>query len=391
MTNIRNTAKALVLSLAVGSILTSCELGGRDFESFENKTFLSQRSIEQLLLQGEKERVATVKTAMAQPASEIVSVTYCVDPALMSEYKEKTDEQGAILLGEDYYKIEDPKSIIPAGGVTGSEVTVSFQNLSDLDLDQVYILPIRIKESSIAYLPSKSTHFFVLRGAALINTVGNISENYLAHTGSGQRSALELGGDFTAEALIRVDKFGKLISTIMGVEGGGLIRIGDAGLPDNQIQFAGPRNNATNKDWTLPTQEWTHIALTYTKADGTVRVYINGVDKGVGDQTVGSGFSSGFDWSNGFDNGFYIGKSYDDNRWLEGDIAEVRVWNRILTPEEINAKNHFYKVEPDAEGLIAYWKFNEGKGDIVKDYSSNGNDLRARKPISWKSVELPTK
>ena len=41
-------------------------------------------------------------------------------------------------------------------------------------------------------------------------------------------------------------------------------------------------------------------------------------------------------------------------------MAEVRVWNRTLTKEEINAENHFYSVPVDSEGLVGYWKLNDG-------------------------------
>ncbi len=387
----RHTIKGAIIAPTLSllsALFVSCT--SVDFETFENKTFSSQNPIDQIFLRGENEKVGVIKTAMAQPASEVVSVSYVANPELLATFKEEANEPGALLLEEKYYQIENPKSVIPIGSVTGSDVFVTFQNLSELDLDQVYVLPLSIAESTIKVLKSRSSRYFVFRGAALINTVGNINKNYLQHVGKGKLSALELGGDFTAEALVRVDKFGKLISTIMGVEGGGLIRIGDAGLPDNQIQFAGPRNNATNRDWVVPTGEWTHIALTFTKTDefgsGSVRVYINGVDKGVGDQEINA---NRFDWGNTYD--FFIGKSYDDGRYLEGEISEARVWNRVLTPEEINAKNHFYSVAPDADGLIAYWKFDEAEGKIVKDHTANGNDLQAMNPIVWKAVELPTK
>ena len=51
-------------------------------------------------------------------------------------------------------------------------------------------------------------------------------------------------------------------------------------------------------------------------------------------------------------NGFWIGHSYNRDRWLEGNISEVRIWNKVLTSAEINAKDHFYQVEPDADGLV---------------------------------------
>lgn len=50
---------------------------------------------------------------------------------------------------------------------------------------------------------------------------------------------------------------------------------------------------------------------------------------------------------------FWIGYSYNNERWLDADIAEVRIWNRVLSEEEINAKDHAYEVDPNSEGLVA--------------------------------------
>ena len=73
----------------------------------------------------------------------------------------------------------------------------------------------------------------------------------------------------------------------------------------------------------------------------------------------------------------------------------MRVWNRALTEEEINAPNHFYKIDTDdpaqMEGLVAYWKFNEGTGNVIKDHSGYGNDLSTASSVVWKNVSLPEK
>ena len=40
--------------------------------------------------------------------------------------------------------------------------------------------------------------------------------------------------------------------------------------------------------------------------------------------------------------------------------------------------------------LIGYWKFNEGKGNTIRDYSKYGNDGVAEKDIIWPDgIEIP--
>ena len=84
-------------------------------------------------------------------------------------------------------------------------------------------------------------------------------------------------------------------------------------------------------------------------------------------------------------------ESFDlkDDRYFDGVVSEVRIWNRALTAEEIQATNHFYTIEPESEGLIAYWKFDEGSGTVAKDYSVSGYDLTIEKEPKWESVSLP--
>ena len=49
-------------------------------------------------------------------------------------------------------------------------------------------------------------------------------------------------------------------------------------------------------------------------------------------------------------------------------------------------------VEGSTDGLLAYWKFNEGNGKTIKDHSGNGNTLEAEKGNpTWVSVALPEK
>lgn len=46
-------------------------------------------------------------------------------------------------------------------------------------------------------------------------------------------------------------------------------------------------------------------------------------------------------------------------------------------------------MDPKSEGLVAYWKFNEGSGSTVVDRTGNGNDAVAKNPIKWVKMTLP--
>ena len=363
-------------------LIASCQ---EDSENFDNKVFINNTTqVGTLLLKGNIESTESIiQTAIAKPENKDIQITYKDDLGLVSQYNEAYYDQ-ATALPKSCYEIPDPVALITAGAVKANDVTVLFKNLSSLDKESVYVLPVSIADANLPVLERSRTTYFVIKGAALINTVANISENKLK-LNFANASALDNLEQITVEALIRVDKFGKLISTIMGIEGNFLIRIGDAGIPDNQIQLATSSGNVTDVSWTIETGKWTHVALTFDSSSGATEAYINGIRKG---DTKTSNYRRTVNWGN---SNFWIGYSWDDNRFLDGDICECRVWNRVLTTEEINAKDHFYTVNPNADGLIAYWKFDEGEGIIINDYTENGNNAIASKALVWKSVELPVR
>lgn len=376
---IKKLSFTLLLVFCISVVCSSCS---DDMKSYDNKAFTTSSKVGTILLKGTNDAEdAVIKTKIAKPEAIDVKVTYKADASLVGEYNLIYNESATIVPSENY-EIFDDISVIEAGAMEGNDVVVHFKNLSDLDRDLVYVLPVTVADSNIGFLKSTRTSYFVIKGAALINSVANITNNYLALQ-SPESSTLNNLNQLTIEALVRIDQFGKLISTIMGIEGNFLFRVGDAGVPDNQLQLATSSGNVTDAAWQIPTNEWVHVAATFNSTDGAVEFYLNGVKKG---STQYSGYRGVVNWAS---RSFYIGKSYDNNRWLEGDICEVRVWNRVLTGDEIEAKNHYYIIAPDSEGLMAYWKFDEGSGKVVVDHTGNGNTVVANADMRWDSVSLP--
>ena len=101
--------------------------------------------------------------------------------------------------------------------------------------------------------------------------------------------------------------------------------------------------NAANA---LPVNEWVHIAVTYDA--GKLCIYVNGKLQSSGTCGYGAinwGTYAPIDQEQST-RGFHIGYSMRRKRELAGEIAEVRIWDRVLTAEEIAAPDHFYTVDP---------------------------------------------
>ena len=380
-----------IAALAAVVLSAGCttEKAKMEEHNFDNRLFITaSSSTEEILVKPSVESIVkqlTVGTALK--ADTRITGLFAASPELLDTYKLSFYDEDAIILPESKCVISEPDFVIEEGSVSSAPVNVQFTDLAELDRETVYVMPVALKNvSGIDVLASKTVVYYVFKGAALINVVANLAENR-AYPDFNDDSRFNNLTNFTMEALVRPNKFGKQISTLMGIEGHFLLRFGDSGIPDNQLQVA-CSSNQTNSDLQVQTGVWTHIAVAFD--NGTVTVYMNGVPKLTG-YVGSSSVNLGAKHHNEEDGSrvFWIGYSYEANRYFDGDISEVRIWNRTLTKEEISAPLHFYSVEPDSEGLISYWKFDDEAGSVIKDYSSSGYDLKCDKNPFWNKVSLP--
>jgi hypothetical protein len=65
-----------------------------------------------------------------------------------------------------------------------------------------------------------------------------------------------------------------------------------------------------------------------------------------------------------------IGNSASSDQVFDGVIDEIRLWNGIRNSIQIQS-NMFFYLQGNETDLQAYWKLNEGNGNIVHDATSN--------------------
>ena len=129
----------------------------------------------------------------------------------------------------------------------------------------------------------------------------------------------------------------------------------------DRIQFGINESSISSDEGSLPRNEWHHVAATFSS--GQASIYIDG-------QLATSGEVDSEIIPN--DEILQIGQDFSNNNWYRwgGRIDNPAIWNRSLSAEEI--QNNFENgVDEGAEGLIGYWKFNEGQGSTVYDYSDS--------------------
>jgi len=119
----------------------------------------------------------------------------------------------------------------------------------------------------------------------------------------------------------------------------------------------------------VPVNQWIHFALTY--ASPNVSVYANGVLLGTITHPQGGELSVN-------DSALRIGARNLPGLTahagsFSGQIDEVRIWNVVRTPEEIQATKHTI-LSGKEPGLVGYWQF-DGIGEIIIESSSSMNHL----------------
>ena len=126
-------------------------------------------------------------------------------------------------------------------------------------------------------------------------------------------------------------------------------------------------------DYTSYLNKWTHVALTSEGNGGAFRgIYFDGLLA-----------NSSFGASDGPDielRGLSIGRFdyFGLPKYHNGSVDEFMIFNRVLNESEINLIYNAGKTTDLAvlgiRGLVVYYSFNEGAGNVVSDTSGNGNN-----------------
>ena len=367
--------------------------------TYDNKLFISGEQVTSTVLKASttsSEEILTV--SLARPEDRDLDITYSVEPSLVEIYNKAYYDE-AVILPEANYSFSSMQTRLFHGTVESEPVTITFTGLDQLSLTRTYVLPVTVSHADIDILSSAKTSYYVFKGGAIINVVADMEKsNYIEFESfeSGAESAAPFRAisDFTLEALINVREFLPGIQSVMGMEGRLLIRISDNGLEPNQLQVVTPSGNVPAKGvgpevCALTPGEWIHVAATGNAATGEVTVYFNGEE--TYSKTVSPWGSIDLVTPGTSDRGnqyFHIGYSYASGRELDGMISECRIWNLVRTQEEISLNQ--YEVDPASTGLIGYWKFDEGQGSTITDYTAYGNNGKAKDAnLLWVPVSLP--
>ncbi|MEI6508716.1 MAG: FG-GAP-like repeat-containing protein, partial [Bacteroidota bacterium] len=187
---------------------------------------------------------------------------------------------------------------------------------------------------------------------------------------------LNLIDSFTIEAWIKPTSFtasAGIISKYQNPSNRGFTLRTGAVSPYTSIDFMG----LTTATGVLSASTWYHVAVVANNSQGNPKIYINGVLT----STTGTYLQPVTNTDS-----VTIGCEYRTSpRYFNGNIDEVRIWNRIVTQQELAYHMGCAAVPTTATNLIAYYRFDQGTVNgtntsitSLLDSSGNGSHMALR-------------
>lgn len=221
-----------------------------------------------------------------------------------------------------------------------------------------------------------------VKGIFMTNNSTGGTGTALAFNGTTQNvqvsndSSLDFSDDYSIEFWVRPKPSTTLWSSYL-IQKSGSFYINYIGGSRVRWQVNGYAN--LDSSTALNVNGWNHIVCTLENTgDGNdvLTIYINGVL----DNTVGPTFGTPGTSSNDL----FIG-SGDGSNYALCDIDEVRIWQKVLTPTEVQESynNGSGTFGIDVTNLMAGYHFDEGSGSNITDYSTNNNSGTTNNNPSW--------
>lgn len=361
------TYKYSLLGVILGLTVLGCTDGDK-FDYGKNVVFINGTETSPLVTFAVEDTPSSysVTASATDKVDNDVAINFAIDNSLVDSYN-AAHGTTYYALPDDAVSIEGAKATIAAGDAFSSAATVTLVSTENMSEGRIYIVPVTMKsvEGMDVLEPSRTIYLRISRvihftSLNISNT--NLYSNYIFDDDKKQELS-----NFTYEIKFYSEywhSIARLCSfTSKDEDRQSMLRFGEEGMDVNALQWVSPTGNVTSTT-RFSTYNWYMVSLTYDGSNFTM--YVDGVKDA---ETSGDGnpvdfqrFEIGMSWT-----------SYRGSQYFRGRIAEVRVWNRALSSSEL--KLGLCNVDATSDGLVAYWKMDEGEGHIFHDSTGNGYDM----------------
>lgn len=355
MKKIRST----VIALAMG-VLAGCTEADK-FDYDKNVIFVSGAEVTPVtkfvLEDTPSSFVVTASTAMV--VDKDIKVKFAIDNSLVEAYNEKNSTSFSAV-PDDAIVFENGDAVVVAGKSFSTPATVKVVSTENFVEGRNYLIPVTIQTvDGLEVLEPSRTLYLQISRVIHFASLNISNPNMYSNFKFPEDKQIELS-NYTYEIKFRSEEWHHIAR--MFAFPSAMLRFGELGAPVNSVQWCYDGGNMYSNTL-FDTNRWYMLSLTNDGSNLTM--YVDGVK----DNQMGGAkpvklesLEFGMSWT-----------GYPHQQYFKGRIAEVRVWNRALSPGEL--KLGLCGVDPQSEGLIAYWKMNEGEGHIFHDATGNGYDI----------------
>ncbi len=258
----------------------------------------------------------------------------------------------------------------PLADAPVAQLPAESKPLADAPVVQLPVEPKPLADAPVVQLPVEQNYTLEFDGRR-----GCVAVDNLHYNSQGQIRAI------TIEAWVKTNKTSQGIVASWDRSEYWRLAIGNnVNQPQQRVFWATTNETRQVDDFVgqrlVADGDWHFITAVYESGTGAKRIYVDGeLDR---EKTAHNGRNLG----TGATRYGFIGVGSEANTfngrkspaaYFQGQIDEIRIWDRVCSEAEIKA-NMNRQLAGNEDGLVGYWRFNEGTGDTVTDQSGNGND-----------------
>ncbi|MCD0222441.1 DUF1735 and LamG domain-containing protein [Bacteroides sp. 1_1_30] len=378
----KNHIKSIMIGLALATtFLTGCD--DAEYTILRNQAFVSQTNANpntalKIFIDQEPVKV-NLNVRMSDPAAKDMKFELVEDAALLEEYN-KTNFTAYKFLSSEQYSLVGSHVEVKQGQSISEAVELNIlpltQEMKDSGNKYAVALTLRSKDGESQVLQAGGNIVYLL-DPAIVTSIPVFNATTNAYFELAEDLSMS---EWTLEFCVHMNKLGQKVgelnnqalfdgSSKLGEEDGQIYtRFGDAMIEGNRLQIK-TQGIVMDSKMQFEENKWYHVAWVCTGSK--IHLYVNGK------------LDNSKDTSGKVTN---LGKNkckIGNTDYLKADVqmSEFRLWRRALSQREI--ANNQYATDPHADGLFAYFKFNEGQGDEFADFTGHGNKGWCTSPVRW--------
>ena len=375
-----NIASLILCGMTAGTLaLSSCN--NAEYSVLTNQAYIAQTQTDGntsvKITLGKEAVTQELNVRLSDPTDEKCTFEIAADTAAVTAFNRRNETSYKALPADQFSLSTSEISIEPGQSASQAlKLTVNPLSAALKKSGEKYAVALKLasKDGRKNVLASGSTIVYIL-DQVVIQPVPVINSTHNIHFTMRTELALT---EWTLEMCVNMSLLGKTIGAYnnqalfggwapKGKDGEIYTRFGDAPIEGNRLQIK-TQGTQMNSKMLFEENKWYHLA--FVCEGKKLSLYVNGA------------LDSSMDLPGKVTN---LAKNinFGNTDYLRANVkvSELRLWTKARTQSEI--VNNMYSCTPKTPGLEAYWKMNEGKGDIINDATGHGNTGKVVSVPEW--------